>query len=459
MPPRRAPGPFVVRRARAIPRDLRAVADLLLDAGLTPRRANPERLTADLSATSEVAVVVAERRAEPLGIAIVRWLRTPGIQTPARAQLEAVYVRPAVRRQGIGSALLEAVVAEAEAVGAKSTRAAPETLDAGATSFFKACGFAHATERTVLEYIPPSPEHDPPDDELPEAPAAPTALRALLSADNETVADPTSLRYALCDGVFARFEPAPAEPTRTFWSGALAFRTRWSADCQSASWTTEGCIGTPGDEGDALRFDARTRKLRETYFTRPRAVRIDAERLTTLRAVEAAEGVLALSPEADVVALEPTVASLFDLALDTFVALTAPALAHSLDGDWKALALSPELSLLLLDERYAGWRVRAPVRLARPMGWPEVREASPSPESHVARLTELLYDWMTIDAQEHVRPDEASDEDEIAHMVTVRDKARALATVVVEDNDPVPEVARDIAAHIHWGWGFFRISG
>ena len=30
---------------------------------------------------------------------------------------------------------------------------------------------------------------------------------------------------------------------------------------------------------NALRFDPRTRRLRETYFNRPRAVRIDAERL------------------------------------------------------------------------------------------------------------------------------------------------------------------------------------
>lgn len=463
MVPRRAPGPFVVRRARAVPRDLRAVSDLLLDAGLTPRRANPERLSADLAANSEVAVMVAERRAEPLGLAIVRWQRTPGVQTPARALIESVYVRPAVRRQGIGATLLEAAVAESEAAGAKGVRAAPDSSDPAIHAFFAACGFESSSERVVFEFRAPNVEDDPPPERLTEptplvlAPSSAPAVALVAAPAVEEPHSPDATVVALGGGASARFEDQTPEAAVTLWSGALAFRTRWSADRVSIAWTTDGCIGTPGDDGDALRFDPRTRRLRETYFNRPRAVRIDAERLERVRALDERRGVMVLSPERDLVTLEPTRAALFDVDLAVFAALTERALG-GLDGRWEALRVSPELAIVTIDGAYAGWRVRAPATLARPMGWPEVREARPSGEAHLATLTGLLYDWMTIDAQTRVRPDEASDPEDIAHMVSVRDRARALAEVSVGENDPVADVARDIAAHIHWGWGFFRVG-
>ncbi|MDB4932522.1 MAG: hypothetical protein JWM10_5006, partial [Myxococcaceae bacterium] len=74
-------------------------------------------------------------------------------------------------------------------------------------------------------------------------------------------------------------------------------------------------------------------------------------------------------------------------------------------------------------------------------------------------LTALLYDWMCIDAGARVRPDLATDPDDIAHMVALRDRARALAeSARLAGDEAVAGVAADVAAHVHWSWGFFRVG-
>ena len=92
------------------------------------------------------------------------------------------------------------------------------------------------------------------------------------------------------------------------------------------------------------------------------------------------------------------------------------------------------------------------------MGWPEVRDATAPSGVSRDELAALLYDWMSIDAGSVVRPDEARDDEDTAHMRGVRDRARALAATDACAGDAVAEVARDVAAHMHWSWGFFRVS-
>ncbi|MEZ4407566.1 MAG: hypothetical protein R3A52_13975 [Polyangiales bacterium] len=122
------------------------------------------------------------------------------------------------------------------------------------------------------------------------------------------------------------------------------------------------------------------------------------------------------------------------------------------------MPLSEHAALLIDEGAVVGWRVLDPLAHARAMGWPESRDPSPVSAARRATLAGVLYDWITIDGGAVVRPDEASDPEEIAHMVAVRDRAREIADVHPGDADDAADVARDVAAHIHWSWGFFRVG-
>ena len=151
--------------------------------------------------------------------------------------------------------------------------------------------------------------------------------------------------------------------------------------------------------------------------------------------------------------LEPMDVALFDVSLATFVALRE---GVSVDGPaLTAVAASPHVALLFLDGDYVGWRVRDPAAHARPMGWPEAREAEAADVARAAALRALLYDWMVIDASPRVHPVDAASPDEVEHMTALRDRARTLAE---GGDDVVSGVARDVAAHAHWSWGFYRLG-
>lgn len=386
--------PLVIRRALGAPRDTERVARALRDAGEPVGSA----LSAALRDDRWGVVLVAERRGEPEGVAVLRFLAPVGASpqdAPARALLDGVYADdPEVRE-----ALASAARAEAEA------RELP----------------------------------------LPEAPAPAGTRAQTLAPQGETS------RLALAEGVFLELVDDPASPLlETRWSGALAFRARWREDLARAGWSVEGCIGADDDEGDALRFDRATRALREVYLRQPARVLRDPDALARVRAVSTRRGRIRLADGVATFALPRTHVTLFDVSLDVLAALREDAG----EGPLTAVAVTDALSLLFVDGVYAGWRVTDPIAHARPMGWPDVQSGA-APSRREA-LTALVHDWMVIDAGPRVRPDEVTDPEEIEHMVALRARARELAAHG-EEGDPTPGVARDIGAHIHWSWGFFRV--
>lgn len=410
------PAPLIVRRALGAPRDLRAVLDLLRAAG-EPVGDSPSRW---LSADVDGLALLAERRGDPLGLAVVRWLRPVGASAadaPSLAVLATLYAVDDDARD----ALVEAAKAEAEARGVE-----------------------------VLHRLRSLVEGDV---------AAPDVVA---SAVREPVVDDDAGEdLSLGDGVVVRLRTrATPRPAATLWSGAVDFRTRWQSDRAGMSWNVDGLLGSRDDEGsDALRFDPITRELRESSLRRPKRRRVDAELLARVASLPVTAGALHLV-SGDGFTLAPMDVSLYDTDLGCFVALREGyADRASTEGlSPRAVPLSEHAALLIDEGAVVGWRVLDPLSHARAMGWPESRDPSAVSAARRATLAGVLYDWITIDGGAVVRPDEASDPEEIAHMVAVRDRARELADVHPGAADDAADVARDVAAHIHWSWGFFRVA-
>ena len=386
--------PLVIRRAQGAPRDTERVAAAL--------RTHAQPVGAALGAALRDdrwgVVLLAERRGAVEGVLVLRFVYAVGAtaaEGPVRAELDGVFGADAETRE----ALIAAAQAEAEA------RELPLRAGAG-----------------------PSPCADAP------------GAQPSLPMESLFVGGADALR-------FTAGSAAPAMATR--WSGALAFRARWSADLTHPTWSVEGCLGAD-DDGDALRFDATTRALREVYLARPSRTAADVALLARVRSVAPRRGQLALAAEVSSVSLPPMEFALFDVSLDVLAAVPA-ALP---EGELTAVAVTDALALLFVDGVYVGWRVTDPVAYARPMGWPDAERGGPP--SRREALTALLHDWMVIDATDRPRPDEVEDPEDIAHMTALRARARALA-VPGEPGDPTPGVAKDIGAHVHWGWGFFRV--
>ena len=196
-------------------------------------------------------------------------------------------------------------------------------------------------------------------------------------------------------------------------------------------------------------FRSATGVLRETYLGRPARHLRDDGLLARAVAAPIVPGALRLDADRPFT-LAAMDAALFDVTLDHYVALRAGAEG----GEFLAVAASPDLALLFVAGTYVGWRVRDPAAHARPMGWPEPRDVVPPVPPHAAALRALLYDWMAIDASPRVDPAAAASPDEVEHMAALRDRARILAA----GDDAVAGIARDVAAHAHWGWGFYRLG-
>jgi hypothetical protein len=263
--------------------------------------------------------------------------------------------------------------------------------------------------------------------------------------------------------VRVRFERNVVAPASiTLWSGALAFRTRWQEDRFSPTWTLDGLVGASlDDEGDALRFDRTSRVLRESWLSRPSKHLVDDALLARLASLPLEAGCIVLSTQTEVFSLPRTDVALFDLNLDPFVALYSSAAARLRRPDAptaRALAIAPGCALLFIDDVLAGWRIDAPTRHVRPMGWPETRNPIEVPPPRRAALTALLYDWMVIDGAPRVAPSDTNDPDDYDHLTALRARARSLADSPCDDRDPSAEVARDIAAHTHWSWGFYKLG-
>ncbi|MEZ4407567.1 MAG: hypothetical protein R3A52_13980 [Polyangiales bacterium] len=224
--------------------------DLLRAAG-EPVGDSPSRW---LSADVDGLALLAERRGDPLGLAVVRWLRPVGASAadaPSVALLATLYAVDDDARD----ALVEAAKAEAEARGVE-----------------------------VLH-----------------------RLRALIEGD---VATPDVVAAAVREPVID--DDAGEEPrSATAWCSGCARRARLAPRPRSgaARWTSvragrataRGCHGTstgssaPATTGsDALRFDPLTRELRESSLRRPKRRRVDAELLARVASLPVTAGALHL---------------------------------------------------------------------------------------------------------------------------------------------------------------------
>jgi GNAT superfamily N-acetyltransferase len=425
----------VLRRALGSTRDARAVTALRADAGL----ATPDAIAASLASDEHGVTLVAEQGGRAVGLADVRWLRAAPSGPVSVAFVERLFVAVDARRQGVARALLDAARAEVE--GREGDRhfvlAGPDD-----GQFLRAVGYVPSPSWIAYEPVPEA------------APGAVVEIAPAPSVDTLTLAPGVTLRLD-------RAAPPPASVTR--WNGALAVRTRLRDDLTDPSWSAENSVGTPeDDEGDGARFAPQTRALRELYLNRPATLRYDDATLRQVSDLGDDEGALTLAPEVGAFSLAPADEALFDVSLASLVALrrgVADALAGGAAG-LRAVRVSPHVSLLFLAGAYAGWRVRDPLSQVRPMGWPEAREPAPLDARAREALASVLYDWMVIDASPRVAPAEASDPDEVAHMVSLRERARALAEGAREADecDPAPGVARDVAAHVFWSWGFYKVG-
>lgn len=388
--------PLVIRRALGTARDAERVAAALRAAG----EPAGDQLSAALREDRWGIVLVAERAGVLCGTLVLRFLCAVGAgpgDAPVRALCDGLFAdEPEVREALTAAACAEA---EARALSWREGAAPPVVTPAVAPM--------PARPHRLLEIAP---------------------------------------------GVPLRFTPeADHAPMVTRWSGATAFRARRRADLGAPGWSVEGCVGADDDDGDALRFDGDDRSLREVFLRRPARCVVDDELLARLRLVDAAPGALHLPREVGAFSLPRTAVALFDVSLDVLAALTAaPG-----EGALFAVAVTDALALLFEGERYVGWRVTDPVSQLRPMGWPEVHEGGALTQRDA--LAALVHDYMVIDASPRPRPDEVTDPDDIAHMVSLRERARSLAAQGDPD-DRRPGVARDIGAHVHWAWGFFRVG-
>lgn len=93
-----------------------------------------------LLARDDLIALLAGPHEEPVGFALVTFRPTPYADGPL-AQLEELYVRPAVRSQGAGSALLAALMAEADRRQASEVLINVDADDTDARRFYERHGY------------------------------------------------------------------------------------------------------------------------------------------------------------------------------------------------------------------------------------------------------------------------------------------------------------------------------
>lgn len=262
--------------------------------------------------------------------------------------------------------------------------------------------------------------------------------------------------FDLAEGVRVACDPAAtAVVTATRWVVTAGFQTQPVGG--RARGTT--AVESRDEGGDTLRFDANSRVLSDAFVTRPRSVASDPAPLAAVRDAKELPGSLVLLEGASGFAVEPTSLALYDTTLDCFAAVTSHWGEDPERSPPEAAMVSEHMALLFAGGRYVGWRVRWPLDVVCPMSWPFESPVEVADGPRRDLLGVLLYDWMTIDAQSVVRPDLVDDPEDIAHMVGLRHRARALAGQWPESRwDVIPSVARDVAAQVHWAWGFFRVG-
>ncbi|MBL8604126.1 MAG: hypothetical protein JNK72_19515 [Myxococcales bacterium] len=425
--------PLIVRRCLGSARDLSRLEPRFRAAGW----AVGPQLGQALRDDRQGVLLLAERRGVLEGWVAVRWFAPFGAAAdaaPAVALIERVEVVEGAGDE-VAQALYEAAIAEAAAreIAQWVTAAVPS---AAAQTAGEAAGAARAPREA------PSGEREA---QAPEAHAR--------------------FAFALTEGVTLALEDTPPREIVTLWSGAQAIRTRWRSDLTNGpEWNHPDTIGSADTGHDVLRFDPASGALRETWFARPRVLRHDPALVEATRNAAPVAGTLVWverGPE-----FEPplTRECLFSSDLSLAAGFTGAFLDGLGEGpalpSLGAVAVSESVAILVSDGVYVGWRALDPLLAVRPMGWPELRQSEGPRREHREALAALVLQWITLDARGVVRPDETEDAAALRDMRKVRDEARRLAALEtsLSPNDPLPGVARDIAADVHWRWGFFRVA-
>ena len=135
--------PARVRRADVA--DAETVGGLLSDfndefASPTPDAATFARRFRELLSRPDLFALLAETEDAPVGLAIATLRPTPYSDGPL-AQLEELYVRPALRGGGIGTALLTAVIRIVREHGAEELHIGVDEVDVDARRFYERHGF------------------------------------------------------------------------------------------------------------------------------------------------------------------------------------------------------------------------------------------------------------------------------------------------------------------------------
>ncbi|WP_348521114.1 GNAT family N-acetyltransferase [Corynebacterium guaraldiae] len=95
-----------------------------------------------LLAGDDVLVCVADLNYNAVGFAFLALRPSPYYEAPV-AMLEELYVRPALRGQGIGTAIMDVVEAELHGKGVEEVQINVDEVDGGARRFYERRGFSN----------------------------------------------------------------------------------------------------------------------------------------------------------------------------------------------------------------------------------------------------------------------------------------------------------------------------
>lgn len=131
----------------ATPADAETLGGLLFDFNTefespTPDAAAFARRFRDLLDRPDLFALLAERDGAPVGFALVTLRPTPYAEGPL-AQLEELYVRPALRAGGIGTALLTETVRIVRERGAEEMHIGVDEVDVDTRRFYERHGFSN----------------------------------------------------------------------------------------------------------------------------------------------------------------------------------------------------------------------------------------------------------------------------------------------------------------------------
>ena len=141
----------------ATPAQAEAVGRLLWDFNTefeaeTPSAAVLTQRFARLLARDDVLVLLSDSADDPTGFAMLTFRPTPYCDGPL-AYLEELYVRPALRAQGIGTRLLAFALDDARHRGCCEMHIGVDAIDTGARRFYERHGFSNLEPDTKTQML------------------------------------------------------------------------------------------------------------------------------------------------------------------------------------------------------------------------------------------------------------------------------------------------------------------